>query len=404
MDEKKNTDKKGKQNRYLSDFISKIKRIDWHKYTDWHRYVAWFKSVDWRRYLNYHTYVDWFKSIDWRGNWCRTRDKVNTGLEILQGTGKTLVFAVVCALILMFVTGIAAFFMVVKGQEKVMVPDVTGKELTEALLEMQVKELYPKIQLRYTDVSGDAGKILEQSPGAGTIVKAGRRITLVVSRGVVIDHVENYVGMTLDDVKIKLQTLFAGLSVPQIVLADPVYKSDAAPAGTILAQDPPSGTGITKPVKVQLVVSRGPEFEKTDIPDLVGKSVADVLKIMSSAKIVFDFTQHTAVENETPGTVVSQRPLGGSEQVPNYTRVAADFAMPAAGTGDIVYGIFTDTLTEYPYSVPVKLEEIKQDGTSTVIISFNHPGGNLSIPYSATKGSALVLTVVDRIRKRITIQ
>lgn len=47
---------------------------------------------------------------------------------------------------------------------------------------MQVKELYPKIQLRYSDVPGDKGMILEQNPVAGTIVKASRRIDLVVSR------------------------------------------------------------------------------------------------------------------------------------------------------------------------------------------------------------------------------
>jgi|GEM_PF-91757 len=419
MDEENNKpDDTGKQEK--ETLISKIKRINWRKYTDYHTYTAWlkkvnwkkfitprtyidwFKSVNWRRVLNPKTYINWFKQQDWKGDWQKIRDNTNTGLEALQSTGRTLIFAVICALILMCVTGLALFFVVVKGQERVMVPNVTGKELTEALMQMQVKELYPKIQLRYTNVPGDAGRILEQSPQAGTIVKAGRRINLVVSRGVVLDHVENYVGMTLDDVRIKLQTVFAGLSTPLIVLADPVYKADSSPAGTVLAQDPASGTQITKQVKVALVVSRGPEYEKVNAPDITGKSVGEVLRIMETAKVIFDFTEHKVLDNEKPGTVVNEQ--AGKEMVPTYSRISADFSFPEEGADPIVYGIFSDTLTVYPYPVPVRLEAVQQDGTSVTVISFNHPGGNITIPYAVSKGTTLVLTVVDKVHKRVTIQ
>jgi beta-lactam-binding protein with PASTA domain len=40
---------------------------------------------------------------------------------------------------------------------------------------------------------------LEQSPEAGAIVKGYSRVSLVVSRGVVVDTVGNYVGMNIDD-------------------------------------------------------------------------------------------------------------------------------------------------------------------------------------------------------------
>ena len=90
-----------------------------------------------------------------------------------------------------------------------MVPDVTGKDLTDALQEMQAKELYPKIRLRYSKSPEEKGSVLEQSPSGGTIVKAGERINLTVSQGVVLDRVENYVGMKIDDVRAQLQTLFA---------------------------------------------------------------------------------------------------------------------------------------------------------------------------------------------------
>jgi beta-lactam-binding protein with PASTA domain len=399
------------------NFFSRFRQTNWRAYTDWHRYAAKIKNINWRRIFDWHTYVDWFKSVNWRrvfswrtyADWFRSipwsdyRDRIINGLENVQANGRSLIVAVVGALFLMFVTCLAVFFIAVKGQEKVMVPNVTGKELTEALLEMQVKELYPKIQLRYSDTPGDANKILEQSPEAGSIVKAGRRITLVVSRGVVIDHVENYVGMNFDDVKIKLQTLFAGTATPLIILADPVYKPDSSAAGTVLAQDPPEGVRITKPVRVSLVVSRGPETDKTAVPNIVGKSVNDILQLMPQSKIIFDFTQHTAAATEKPGTVVSQQ-MFGSNIVPDYTRMTADFAMPTQSPDGNVYGLFTDTLTEYPYPVAVKLEALPQEGNPYTIVSFTHPGGNLTIPYAVPRGTTLVLTVVGRTSKKMTVQ
>src|SRR5574344_543448 len=228
------------------------------------------------------------------------------GMEKLQANGKSMVYTILAAFLVMMLVCLAVFFATVRSPEKVMVPDVVGKDLTTALLEMQVKELYPKIQLRYTNNPEDAGKVLNQNPDAGAIVKAGRRITLTISRGVVIDHVEQYVGMNVDDVRLKVQSLFTGSSKPLLILADPVYKADKADAGTILEQDPPEGTRISEPITLQLVVSRGPEYEKAKVPNLVGMNINDIYMAMSHTKVVFDFKSHNASGDEKVGTVTEQ--------------------------------------------------------------------------------------------------
>ncbi|MCI1210058.1 MAG: PASTA domain-containing protein [Treponema sp.] len=331
-----------------------------------------------------------------------TRINFNGMVDKIQLNGVSLLLTVISAIIFMSLICLVVFFAVVKGGEEVMVPNVRGKQLTTALLEMQTKELYPKIQLRYSDTPGDDGTILDQNPDGGSIVKAGRRISLVVSRGVIINHVEDYVGMNLDDVRIKLQTLFAGTAAPLIVLAEPSYKPDAAAAGTILEQDPPAGTNITRPVTVNLVVSRGPQYEKTKVPDLIGKSVNDMLMMIGRSKVVFDFTAHKASGDEKAGTIVSQQTFD-TEYITNYTRMTADFAFPVQTAGDNVYGLFTDTLPEYPYPVPMTLDAIPPEGDSYTLASFSHPGGSLTIPYELPKGTVLILTVVNKEHKRITV-
>jgi beta-lactam-binding protein with PASTA domain len=325
------------------------------------------------------------------------------GMEKLQANGKAMVYTILAAFLVMMLVCLAVFFASVRSPEKVMVPDVVGKDLTTALLEMQVKELYPRIQLRYTNDPDDQGKILNQSPDAGAIVKAGRRITLTVSRGVVIDHVEKYIGEKIDDVRIKLQSLFTGSARSLIVLADPVYKADQSEAGTILEQDPPEGTKISEPIKLQLIVSRGPEFERAKVPDLVGMNVNDVLMVMSHTKIVFDFTSHIAQSGEKAGTVTMQQSFD-NEYIDNYSRMTADFAFPAKHDQNSVYGIFADQLTEYPYPVKMTLDVIPPEGERYTIVTLTHTGGSITIPYVLPEGTELILVVAGKDVKKQVVQ
>ena len=86
----------------------------------------------------------------------------------------------------MGILALSVFLMANKGRERVLVPNVEGKSLPRALLEMQEKELYPKLQLRYSDLQ-DSQVSLEQNQSWHN-VKAYRRVTLVVSRGVMVDN------------------------------------------------------------------------------------------------------------------------------------------------------------------------------------------------------------------------
>ena len=333
----------------------------------------------------------------------KLRFSFSEGFDNLQSNLPALIIACLSAFIIMIIAGCAVFFTNVKGAEKVLVPNVVGKKWDEAFIEMQIKELYPKINLRYSNVPGDEGLVLEQSPQPGAIVKGYSRINLVISRGVVIDAVGSYVGKNLSEVQMSLQTLFAGQTKPLITLATPSYIPDASEAGTILEQDPPEGSKISEPVVVNLVVSRGPNYENTRRPYVIGQSINDLLQTIARTKIVFDITSHQASESEKPGTVVSQQTIE-DEYVPNYTRVTVEMAMPEASNDDNAYGIFQEKLPDYPYPVPMKLEAYPAEGTAYTIVSFNHPGGNLTIPYEVPRGTTLVLSVADKVEARKLVE
>ena len=325
-------------------------------------------------------------------------------MESLQINWKSLLLTSLLTIFIMGIAVVAVFFAVVQSEEQVMVPNVTGKQLEDALLELQAKELYPKIQLRYSNSIDEKGSILEQDPPFGTIVNAGKRINLVISRGIVVDSVGNYIGQKIDDVRISLATLFSGYAVPLITLPDnPIYQSDESEPGTILEQDPPPETAITSPVTMSLVVSSGPGNETAKLPWLVGKSIDETLLLMSRTKLVLDFGTRALKDGEKPGTVVAQKNFT-DEPLPVYSRSEVTIAMPDEPIDDEVYGIFSTKLAKYPYALKVQIDIIPQEGDSYTLLSFKHPGGNLTVPYKVPRFSVLVLSVQDKEISRTMIQ
>ena len=297
-------------------------------------------------------------------------------------------------IVLMIVVGLAAFLLSLRGAEQTMVPDVKSMELAQALVKLQEKELYPRVTLRFTDDPNDRGKIVEQSPSPGAIVKAGRRIAITVSRGSVVDKVENFVGQDVNEAKIHLQTLFAGSRPLLAVKEPPVYVFDKAPAGTILEQKPAPDTEISGPTQLELVVSRGAEKPQVRVPDLQGLAIDDAIIQVEKTDLVANFTMRPAGKNERQGAVVAQTPTAGS-MIPPNARVSVTLSEPRLDKSEVA-GVFKRDLPEYPYPLKISLEARSPSGDRTPIMTVNHPGGAFSAPYVLPEGYVLVLSVLDR--------
>jgi eukaryotic-like serine/threonine-protein kinase len=307
---------------------------------------------------------------------------------------RVIAYGLGAVIVLMIVAGLSAFLLSLRGAEQTMVPDVRSMELAQALVKLQEKELYPRVSLRFTDNPLDRGKIVDQSPSPGAIVKAGRRIALTVSRGSVADKVENFVGQDVNEAKIHLQTLFAGARPLLSVKEPPVYVFDKAPLGTILEQKPLPETEIAEETQLELVVSRGPEKAQIRVPDLAGLSIDEALIQVQKIDLVVNFSMRAAGKSERAGAVVAQTPAAGS-MIPANARVSVTLSAPATANGQVA-GIYSRDLPEYPYPLKVSLESRSPSGDRTPIITVNHPGGSFTAPYVLPDGDVLVLSVLDR--------
>ena len=327
---------------------------------------------------------------------------IRNAAEKLSQNGWTFFFFALLIIVFMGCVTLAVFFTAVKGEEEVMVPQVVGKDLTEALIEMQVKELYPRVSLRYSENPEEKNKILAQNPAGGAIVKAGKRINLTVSRGTVVDKVEDFTGWNLEDVRSHLKTLFTSSSKALIVLADPLYEYNSATPGTVLSQDPAPETAINDQITMHLVVSKGPANEKVSIPNCVGLNLNEIYAQMEGEKIVFDFDATTSEEKALK--VVAQSIKDGTS-TETYTRLNLTVSIPEiSGFNAPISGIFSTKLPNYPFPLDVRLEAMPANGASYKLVSFKHPGGNLSIPYSVAKNTVLILYVQNSEVAQMTVK
>jgi len=298
---------------------------------------------------------------------------------------------------LMLVIGAITFGIAVRGQPETLVPNLQGKDVLDALADLQGKELYPDVQAQYSSDT-DKGVVLSQRPAPGTLVKAGKRVTLRVSRGPVIDKVENYVGMNLDDVKVHLQTLFASHS-PNLIIKTPIIYQyrPGVPAGRVLAQSPIPNTRITGLTYLELVVSQDQGAVSTvTVGDYVGKSFQEAAQELERDNIPFAFSVKSTARGSDPGTVVSQVPARGAQA--EYGQIV-QLVMSAPTSNSVgkdnVFGLYQYTIPAEAIAVNVRLV-IVSDSEPKEILSMKHPGGPLAVPYIVPDGSDLVLYVLDQ--------
>ncbi|UTC68010.1 MULTISPECIES: PASTA domain-containing protein [unclassified Treponema] len=314
--------------------------------------------------------------------------------DSIESNGKVILFTSLVMLVFFVFISTIVFFMSVKTADQVLVPNVEGEKFEDAVLKLQVKELYTRLQLRFSDDPEDTGKVLEQSPPAGTIVKAGKRINLIVSSGPVVDRVENYVGKTLSDVQQHFASLFTAGRKQLLSIKEPImYKSSSIPAGTILEQNPAPETKITESIVIEFIVSKGPENEKVSIPNMEGYKLPEIYSAIAKNKLSFKIKSELNSSIDAP-TVVSQSETADSS-VDAYSQVELGMQFPDS-TDKMIYGIYSPILPKYPYPVKVAVDAVYPDGKRVELVSFDHQGGKCDIPYGLPQGTVLVLTVLNK--------
>jgi serine/threonine-protein kinase len=194
----------------------------------------------------------------------------------------------------------AVVLVVSKGQERYAVPDVTGMSLDAAKAAVADSHLtVGSVTQAYSEQVAD-GLVIGADPKTGTRLKPGATITLVQSQGREPIDVVDWTGQNADAAVAALTK--AGLKVD----ATKQDYSDTVPKGSVISQDPSSGT-LFRGDLVTLVVSKGPVM--VTVPDVVGQQVVQAKATLEAAGFKVKVKR---VLGGFFGTVRLQDPAGGS--------------------------------------------------------------------------------------------
>ncbi|WP_310113918.1 Stk1 family PASTA domain-containing Ser/Thr kinase [Pseudarthrobacter oxydans] len=154
-----------------------------------------------------------------------------------------------------------------KGPQLFPLPVLAGGTLDEAKNGLNAAEMVLGPVTEQFDEQAPAGTVLSQDPAAGTEVRRGTPVGLVVSKGPEPIPVPLVVGQDEDDAVDAITA--AGLQAD--VAGEEVFSRDI-PKGAVASQAPAEGT-LTRGGSVTLTISKGPRM--VEVPSYIGKQARE---------------------------------------------------------------------------------------------------------------------------------
>lgn len=216
---------------------------------------------------------------------------------------KSFIAVLVGILLMGFFVGSFLSFGKFWSSAEINVPDVVGKSSVVAQQILEDKNLRVKI-VEANDDSVPAGQVVSQYPEAGAKVKEQRLVTITVSKGGQELTMPDLQSMSRSNAEEKLKKMGLKLGA--------VFEENAKePAGTVINQDPRSGSKITKGQTVDITVSLGEKKKEITVQNYTGLSVDSAKSNLEANGLSLGGISEEA-STRPKGTVIGQSPSAGS--------------------------------------------------------------------------------------------
>lgn len=179
-------------------------------------------------------------------------------------------------------------------------PKVTGYQLQDAEHVLGLVGLRIEVTSEEYHADKEEGTVLSQYPKAGTNVKSGRIVKVVISIGQKSVVVPPLAGFSVRQAKLNIEG--AGL-----ILGDIAWTfSDSLPERVVVFSYPASGTEIPYGSQVNLMVNRGRLSGIVFMPKLIGRSLDEARSLIDGAELKIGLIKYVRDENYLPETVLEQ--------------------------------------------------------------------------------------------------
>ncbi|WP_327430121.1 Stk1 family PASTA domain-containing Ser/Thr kinase [Streptomyces sp. NBC_01236] len=177
------------------------------------------------------------------------------------------------------------------------------------------------------------GSVCSQDPTAGTLVKKGDTINLVVSTGAPKVVVPNVTGKTLDEA-----TSILGADKYQFRIKTK-YEESTETENLVLKQNPELGAEVQKGSTITLTVAK--KKQQVTVPDVTGKTCDEATAQMTASKLVASCTEVETDDANLVGKVIQTSPQANAQADPNSTvtiqigKAKTQVAVPTVAGGSL---------------------------------------------------------------------
>lgn len=199
-----------------------------------------------------------------------------------------------------------------KNEERVIAPNLLSTTIDGARLIAENAGLLLVVTGEEESDRAPQGLIVKQTPMAGSVLKRGSNLNVIVSKGPgpVVRVIPVFKGMTMVEAAATMDKL--GLKLGKV---DSIISSQVT-AGNVVESDPPRGTEVAIGSTVDLMVSGGTmpvASAKITVPRLIGIRLERAKAMLYNLGLGVGSISYQVSTEWYEGYVIGQRPAAGSD-------------------------------------------------------------------------------------------
>ncbi len=280
----------------------------------------------------------------------------------------------------------------------VFVPSFSGQTVADATAEAQ------RLKLRATVIANQPSDrwpkdvIMSQQPVAGSQVRPGREISLIVSTGVTIFPMPDLRYESMREANLTLDRSKLQLARATLVANDDV------PANHVLSQDPLPLTSVREGTKVTLTISKGPP-SAVRVPNFVGEYIDDARADAARGKVHLGQIVWTPFGPNGPprGQIAKQNP-GPGALIDPFAPVSLQVSAGPTEYGYLIRQVHAAaTVPARDSAANVRMEIHDETGTWNVYDGFAQGGQKLDFNLTVVGRSELDTYINNELLSQVTL-
>lgn len=206
------------------------------------------------------------------------------------------------------IAGISAyltFTLVIESEETVVVPDIENKNAINALKRLSDLGLNTKVKGSEYSSECPMHHVISQHPEAGAMIKKGRDVKVVLSKGRRTFAVPNLTNIPRQQAEVIIANNRLKCGKVSKAFSQTVKKD------FVIAHTPQAGRPIMDNVPVDLLISLGPRPEEYLMPDLKGLGLEEAVQIIEKYGLTVGQIDSVNHQDRAANIIIDQKPFSG---------------------------------------------------------------------------------------------